>query len=138
MTGAWRPGDAASGDDARRLVADQIEQHSAGLHAALAKFDRQSAFSAWFETIRAVEELINLPRFGLKEPWLWEALLDLPVDMTRARSDHVRSGTIAGADERTLDARGSQPKTLCQRRDLAGIMDAAALEEPKDAAVVQS
>ena len=83
MTGAWRPGDAASGDDARRLIADQIEQHCAGLHAALAKFDRQSAFSAWFETIRAVEELINLPHFGLKEPWLWEALLDLPIDMLR-------------------------------------------------------
>jgi hypothetical protein len=83
MTGGWRAGDTVAGDDARRLVADQIEQHSAGLHAALAKFDRQSAFSAWFETIRAVEELINLPRFGLKEPWLWEALLDLPIDTTR-------------------------------------------------------
>ncbi|TYC91545.1 hypothetical protein [Novosphingobium sp. BW1] len=83
MTGRWRAGETVTGDDARRIVADQIEQHSAGLHAALAKFDRQSAFSAWFETIRAVEELINLPRFGLKEPWLWEALLDLPLDMRR-------------------------------------------------------
>lgn len=79
----WKSGDRVAGDDARKLIADQIEQHSAGLNAALAKFDRQSAFSAWFETIRAVEELINLPRFGLKERWLWEALLDLPVDMTR-------------------------------------------------------
>ncbi len=31
MTGGWRAGDTVAGDDARRLVADQIEQHSAGL-----------------------------------------------------------------------------------------------------------
>lgn len=78
-----KDGDRIVGNDARRLLADQIDQHTAGLHAALAKFDRQSAFSTWFETIRAVEELINLPRFGLKERWLWEALLDLPLDVAR-------------------------------------------------------
>lgn len=83
MTGC-KPGDRVTGDDARRLIADQIAQHTAGLHAALAKFDRQSAFATWFETIRAVEEFINLPRFGLKERWLWEALIDLPLDVTQA------------------------------------------------------
>lgn len=81
---AWKAGDRIAGVDARRLISDQIEQHSAGLHAALAKFDRTSAFNAWFETIRAVEEFINLPRFGLKEPWLWRALIDLPLDVTQA------------------------------------------------------
>lgn len=77
-------GDRLVGDDARALIREQIEQHSAGLHAALTKFDRQSAFSSWFETIRAIEEFINLPRFGLKERWLCEALLDLPLDLTEA------------------------------------------------------
>jgi len=42
---------------------------------------------SWFETIGAVEEFINLPRFGLKKPWLWEALLDLPLDVTQS-ADH--------------------------------------------------
>lgn len=80
----WKTGDQLVGDEARRLIEDQIAQHSNGLHAALAKFDRQSAFSSLFETIRAVEEFINLPQFGLKEPWLWEALLDLPVDVRQS------------------------------------------------------
>lgn len=80
----WNTGDRLVGNDARTLLREQIEEHSAGLHAALAKFDPQSAFSSWFETIRAVEEFINLPCFGLKEPWLWEALLDLPLDVTQA------------------------------------------------------
>ena len=47
------------------MIREQISQHSAGLHAALAKSDQQSAFSRWYETIRAIEEFINLPRLGL-------------------------------------------------------------------------
>lgn len=42
--------------DARRQIPDQFEQHSAGLHDALAKFDRGSVFTTLFESIRALEQ----------------------------------------------------------------------------------
>lgn len=48
------------GDAARSLLHEQIAAHSAGILKPLEPFDAASATQAWIETIRGVEELINL------------------------------------------------------------------------------
>lgn len=78
----WKPGDRLVGDAARRLISDQIQQHSDGILSSLKKYEMRSAFLTWFETMRAVEEFINLPLFGLKDFPLAQALIELPLDVT--------------------------------------------------------
>ena len=50
-----------TGQSALDLVEDQLGQHTKGILHVLAQFEPQSALNAWFETLRAIEELINLP-----------------------------------------------------------------------------
>ncbi|MDZ4789952.1 MAG: hypothetical protein SGJ17_01915 [Hyphomicrobiales bacterium] len=41
--------------------------HGHGVFSVLAQYRRDDAVAAWHETIRAVEEFINLPRFGIAD-----------------------------------------------------------------------
>jgi hypothetical protein len=50
-----------SGEDALELIETQLEQHSTGVLEFLTRFEPVAAVDAWLETIRAIEELINLP-----------------------------------------------------------------------------
>lgn len=79
------------GDDARALLRDQIDQHSGGLHAALASFEAGPAVDAWLETLRAVEELINLALFGLDDDGIEAALIALPIDGFQSRPRHFKA-----------------------------------------------
>jgi hypothetical protein len=79
------------GDEARALLHVQIAQHSGGLHAALATFDAQAAVEAWMETLRAIEEFINLPLFGLDDDVIEAALVALPVDAIQSRPRRLRA-----------------------------------------------
>lgn len=54
-----------TGADARSLIEAQISAHTAGLTSVLARFNGRHGFHVWLATIRAVEEFINLPLFGL-------------------------------------------------------------------------
>lgn len=69
-----------SGDEARALIESQLAAHGQGVLSVLAQYRREDAVAAWHETIRAVEEFINLPRFGIADDllraWLCAIRLD--------------------------------------------------------------
>lgn len=73
------------------LVQDQIDQHAGGLQAALASIDPTSAVTAWMETLRAVEEFINLLLFGLDDEVIEAALIALPVNAAVSRPRRLRA-----------------------------------------------
>ena len=50
-----------TGDKAVELIENQLTQHTGGILKMLAQLDPETAVRSWSETIRAVEELINLP-----------------------------------------------------------------------------
>lgn len=69
-----------SGQAAENLLHEQIAAHHGGILRALAPLDAQSAVSAWLDTIRAIEEFINLPLFGLDDDALEQAIVALRLD----------------------------------------------------------
>jgi hypothetical protein len=71
-----------SGNEARAVIENQLAAHGQGLTSALAQYRRDDAIAAWHETIRALEEFINLPLLGISDPqvtaWLSAVRLDGP------------------------------------------------------------
>ncbi|MFK4489998.1 hypothetical protein [Bradyrhizobium sp. USDA 336] len=69
-----------SGSEARVLIENQLAAHGNGVLSVLAQYRRDDAVAAWHETIRAVEEFINLPKFGIADDrlraWLCAVRLD--------------------------------------------------------------
>lgn len=65
-----------TGSGARSLIQAQLDQHSHGILSALAPLEPSAAFIAWSETLRAIEELINLP-MELDDPVVSRTLLSL-------------------------------------------------------------
>jgi hypothetical protein len=69
-----------AGDEARALIESQLAAHGNGVLSVLAQYRREDAVAAWHETIRAVEEFINLPKFGVTDDrlraWLCAIRLD--------------------------------------------------------------
>lgn len=69
-----------SGAEARALIESQLAAHGNGVLSILAQYRRDEAVAAWHETIRAVEEFINLPKFGIPDDrlraWLCAVRLD--------------------------------------------------------------
>lgn len=53
------------GETAESLIRSQIAAHSEGITKALAPFDVRSAVTGWLDTIRAIEEFINLPLYAI-------------------------------------------------------------------------
>lgn len=68
------------GDEAKALIESQLAAHGGGVLAMLARYRRDDAVAAWHETIRGVEEFINLPLFGISDErlrdWLYTIRLD--------------------------------------------------------------
>jgi len=56
-----------AGADAEALLVSQIGQHAGGIRGVLASFEVSSATSSWIETLRGIEEFINIPMFGLED-----------------------------------------------------------------------
>lgn len=69
-----------SGDAAQDLIQSQIDAHGGGIARALALFEPTSAFIAWFDTLRAVEEFINLPTFAVDDASLEQRIVALRLD----------------------------------------------------------
>lgn len=70
-----------TGSDALSLIENQISAHDGGFASALARFDGRHSFFIWLETIRAIEEFINLPQFGLDDDdSLFEAIANFRLD----------------------------------------------------------
>lgn len=68
------------GAAARTLIANQIALHGDGIAKALANYDPSDTAEKWHATIRAIEEFINVPLFGIDDDRLVEALHALPLD----------------------------------------------------------
>jgi hypothetical protein len=68
------------GDEARSLIEEQLAAHGTGILAALARYQSTEALASWHGTIRAVEEFINLPLFGIYDEHARARLKTLPLD----------------------------------------------------------
>lgn len=69
-----------SGAEARALIESQLTAHGNGVLSVLAQYRRDDAVAAWHETIRAVEEFINLPMFGIADDRLRASLCAVRLD----------------------------------------------------------
>ena len=69
------------GDEAKKIITDQIEKHRNGILSSLAPFEPIDTFHKWHTTIRSVEELINVSRFGIDDPTFESELRSIPLDM---------------------------------------------------------
>src|SRR5258708_18757206 len=69
-----------SGDEARNLLETQISEHNGGLLSTLAVYDASETVRVWHDTIRAIEEFINVPFFGLDDDALTAWLMAVPLD----------------------------------------------------------
>ena len=97
-----------SGDEAKALIESQLAAHGNGVLSVLAQYRREDAVAAWHETIRAVEEFINLVKFGIADDqlrtWLCAIRLDGPfvsnpgptwLAVRRALAPHLEPSVIA-------------------------------------------
>lgn len=93
------------GDEARVLLETQIAEHNGGLLSTLAKY-RADTVRVWHDTIRAIEEFINVPFFGLDDDALVAWLMAVPLDgrffrnptlvtsVQAALRPHLEGGTV--------------------------------------------
>lgn len=95
------------GDDARKLIQDQIKAHNDGLLAVLGKYHAVHTVRTWHSTIRAIEEFINVPLFCIDDEdvvrWLFSVRLDRSfiqdpgavwIRVKAALSPHLDAGTV--------------------------------------------
>lgn len=68
------------GQEAIDLIKEQLDAHASGIWNHLSKFEAKSAISSSMETLRGIEELINLPMFGLDDQSLEDAVVNLRMD----------------------------------------------------------
>ena len=69
-----------SGDEARALIESQLAAHGNGVLSVFEQYRCDEAVAAWHETIRAVEEFINLPKFGISDDGLRDWLCAIRLD----------------------------------------------------------
>jgi hypothetical protein len=67
-------------DDAKSLIDTQLIALNGGLLEVLSRYEPNEAIRTWHGTIRAIEEFINIPLFGIRDPrvvaWLSAIRLD--------------------------------------------------------------
>ncbi|WP_157703834.1 hypothetical protein, partial [Salmonella enterica] len=68
------------GDDARVLILEQIKAHNNGLLTVLGRYEASDTIRKWHETIRAIEEFINVPLFGIDDENVVRGLLSMRLD----------------------------------------------------------
>jgi len=71
---------------AETFLIEQIRVHREGIASALAPFDPRDAALIWLDTIRAIEEFINLPLFGLDDESLESAIVGFRLNAFDPRS----------------------------------------------------
>ncbi|AKQ41546.1 hypothetical protein CP97_05190 [Aurantiacibacter atlanticus] len=93
-----------TGPAAETLIQQQIAAHSGGIAQALAPFRAQSSVYAWLDTIRAIEEFINLPLFGLEDDALEQAIVTFRLDdLDPTALASIRSALIDQFGERLAE-----------------------------------
>lgn len=68
------------GDEARSLLEKQISEHNNGLLSALANYQASNAVRVWHDTIRAIEEFVNILLVDLDDEALIGWLASIPLD----------------------------------------------------------
>ena len=68
------------GDEARALIETQLAAHSGGILSTLSRYRLDSAVQSLHETIRAIEEFINIPLFALEDKSARQRLLSTSID----------------------------------------------------------
>ncbi len=53
------------GEEIIKLLGEEKKKHSVAFYSSLSKYDPVDTFMKWHKTIRAIEELINIPQFGV-------------------------------------------------------------------------
>ena len=61
------PNTVLRGEAARDLLETIIRQHEEGIRSVLATYDAAAAVDAWGETLRGIEEFINVLHFGVED-----------------------------------------------------------------------
>ena len=102
-----KPQRTLRGDEARKSIQDQIKAHNDGLLAVLGKYQAPDTIRIWHGTIRAIEEFINVPLFGIDDEnivrWLFSVRLDrsfiqnpgvMWMSVKAALSPHLDAGTV--------------------------------------------
>ena len=69
-----------SGEEARSLIETQLAEHGSGVLATLSRYRLIDALPVWHETIRSVEEFINIPLFGITDERQVTRLCSVPLD----------------------------------------------------------
>lgn len=69
-----------SGEKARSLIEAQLADHGSGIIATLSRYRLRDALTVWHETIRSVEEFINIPLFGMEDRRSVDQLCSVPLD----------------------------------------------------------
>ena len=72
--------EAFRGEKARSLIEAQMAAHGSGIHDTLSRYRLRDALNSWHETIRSIEEFINIPLFEIEDQrsaaWLRSVRLD--------------------------------------------------------------
>ena len=69
-----------SGEEARSLIETQLAEHGSGVLATLSRYRLKDTLTVWHETIRSVEEFINIPLFGIEDQRAVSRLCSVPLD----------------------------------------------------------
>jgi hypothetical protein len=75
-----RSGKIITGDAAKALIERELAAHTNGIVSLLSRYQLTDTVHKWHATIRAVEEFINVSRFGIEDDQLRGWLLALPLD----------------------------------------------------------
>jgi hypothetical protein len=68
------------GDEAKSLIEAQLAAHSGGIFSVLSRYKLRETVEAWHGMIRAVEEFINVPIFGIDDQSVARWLFAIPLD----------------------------------------------------------
>jgi hypothetical protein len=71
----------ASKEATKALITEQLAAHSRGIVGTLESYAPSDTATKWHETIRRVEEFINLPLFSLEDSSELYRVLQIPVDL---------------------------------------------------------
>jgi hypothetical protein len=104
-----------SGDEARNLLEEQISKHNGGLLSTLAVYDASETVRVWHDTIRAMEEFINVPFYGLDDEALIAWLMAVPLDERFFRNP-ASVKNVAAASPRWRYGRALLPVDAPNRR----------------------
>jgi HJR/Mrr/RecB family endonuclease len=93
--------------EAKSLIESQLTALNDGLLIILSRYQPHEAARTWHRTIRAIEEFINIPLFGIKDPHLIAWLSSIRLDdlyqpdgvgtfrtVRKALSEHLEDGVV--------------------------------------------